>query len=73
VSFVIVFDELRADRTIEAARPHVYCRGGDDAEAIPELPTIRKVGARVELMALVEDRSTSRIAARIRTPGDPAG
>jgi rfaE bifunctional protein nucleotidyltransferase chain/domain len=73
VSFVIVFDELRADRTIEAVRPHVYCRGGDAAEAIPELPTIRKVGARVELMPLVEDRSTSRIAARIRAPGDSTG
>lgn len=66
VTFLIVYDELRADATIEAVRPHVYVRGGYRPEEIPELPTVQRVGARVEIMPLVEGRSTSRMAARIR-------
>jgi len=70
VTFVVVYDELTADCTLEAVRPHVYCRGGGEIESIPEAPTAHRLGARVVLMPLVQDRSTSRIAARIRQPSE---
>jgi rfaE bifunctional protein nucleotidyltransferase chain/domain len=80
VTFVIIYEELRADATIEAVRPDVYVRGGDyRPQDILEMPTVERLGARVEIMPLVEGRSTSRMAARFRhvvppdgTCGDPS-
>ncbi len=72
VTFIVVYDELRADRTIEVVRPTVYVRGGDyTPENLVEWPTVQRVGARAEFMPLVEARSTSRLVSLIRRP-EPA-
>lgn len=69
VNFIIIYDELRANRTIEVVRPTVYVRGGDyTPENLVEWPTVQAVGARVEFMPVVEARSTSRLVSLIRRP-----
>lgn len=48
VDFVIIYDELRADVTIEAVRPHIYVKGGDyTKDQIPEVPLVESLGGAV--------------------------
>src|SRR5579872_1520133 len=66
VDYVCLFDELRPDALIEIVRPAAHVKGGDyRAEDLPEAPVVHKHGGRIEIVPLVEGRSTTNIIARV--------
>ena len=66
VDHAILFDEETPAELIRALRPHVHVKGGDyAAEALPEAEAAREVGARIEILSLVEGRSTTNVINRI--------
>lgn len=66
VDAVVVFDELTADRVIEAIRPHTYVKGGDyQVDLIPETPLVRRLGGTIAVLPFVEGRSTTSLIGRI--------
>lgn len=70
VSYVVVFEEPTADALIRAIRPAVYAKGADyTAESLPERQTVAEVGARMALLPLMPDHSTTRLLDRLRNTG----
>jgi len=68
VDQVVAFGEDTADALIERIRPDVYVKGADYSPAsLPEAATLDRLGVRVEFLATVPERSTSRIIERIRS------
>jgi D-beta-D-heptose 7-phosphate kinase/D-beta-D-heptose 1-phosphate adenosyltransferase len=66
VDYVVIFEEPTADALLRSVRPDVYAKGADySSETLPEAATAREVGARVEFIPLVPNRSTSALAARL--------
>ena len=66
VDGVIVFNEPTPIALIEAIRPDVHVKGGDyRAEDLPEAEVVTRYGGRVEIMGLVEGRSTTNIVRAI--------
>jgi rfaE bifunctional protein nucleotidyltransferase chain/domain len=67
VDFAVIFAEPTADALLRALRPDVYVKGGDYTEAsLPEAATAREVGARLVIVPLVPNRSTSALARALR-------
>ena len=67
VSYVVIFDAPTADDLIVRIRPAVYAKGGDySPERLPEAATIRACGARLALLPLVPDHSTTALLAALR-------
>ena len=67
VDYVTVFDEERPDALIQIVQPSVHVKGGDyDPATLPEAATVRQYGGRIEIVPLVEGRSTTNVIARIR-------
>lgn len=66
VDHVVVFGDVTADRLLRELRPDVFVKGGDYAVAdIPERPVAEELGARIEILPYVADRSTSGLIERI--------
>ena len=62
VNYVVIFDAPTADSLIAAIRPAVYAKGGDYSEAsLPEAATVRATGARLALLPLLPDHSTTAL------------
>jgi D-beta-D-heptose 7-phosphate kinase/D-beta-D-heptose 1-phosphate adenosyltransferase len=62
VDYVVIFSEPTADALLLALRPSVYVKGGDYSEAtLPEANTARQLGARIVLLPLVPNRSSSAL------------
>lgn len=62
VDRVIVFEETRATRVIEAIRPHVYVKGGDytpESLNAEERAALGRCGTAIRILQLVEGKSTS--------------
>jgi rfaE bifunctional protein nucleotidyltransferase chain/domain len=69
VDLVTVFDEPTAAEVLLALRPDVYVKGADygpGAKDLPEAALAEQLGARVALIGLVADHSTTDLIARIR-------
>jgi rfaE bifunctional protein nucleotidyltransferase chain/domain len=67
VDFAVIFAEPTADALLRALRPDVYVKGGDYTEAsLPEAATAREVGARLVIVPLVPNRSSSALARALR-------
>ena len=67
VDYVIIFDEDTAESLVEAIKPDVYVKGGDyTIDTLPEGQIVQKYGGRVELVDLVEGRSTTNIIEKMR-------
>lgn len=67
VDYVTVFDEPTAAALIEILRPDVYVKGGDyTLDTLPEAKIVAGYGGRVELVALVPERSTTRVIEKLR-------
>ncbi len=69
VDLVTIFDEETAAGILEAIRPDVYAKGADYGPAgrpLPEAEVAHRLGARVALIPLVENHSTTAIIDRIR-------
>ncbi len=68
VDLVTIFDDLTAEKILESLRPDVYVKGADygpTARPLPEAEVARRIGARVELIALTPEHSTSALIAKI--------
>lgn len=74
VDAVVIFDELTAERLVEALQPDIYVKGGDwnrpDGPRPPEAAVVERYGGRVIFLPYVPDRSTTRIVERIRSLRD---
>lgn len=67
VDYVVFFDELTAEALIRQVRPDVYVKGGDyTLDTLPEGQIVLGYGGKVELVQLVEGRSTTNVIARIK-------
>jgi D-beta-D-heptose 7-phosphate kinase / D-beta-D-heptose 1-phosphate adenosyltransferase len=71
IDFLAPFEGDTPVSLIEAVRPDVFVKGGDyTRETLPEAKLVESLGGRIELLPLVEERSTTRIISRIRAaPG----
>lgn len=76
VDYVIIFDELTAERLVETLKPEVYVKGDDyatedrgrrteDKKFLPEAQIVERYGGRVELIPFVEGKSTTHIVAEV--------
>ncbi len=68
VDRVVLFDEPRVTRVIEAIRPHIYTKGGDytvDSLNAEERMALEGIGARIEILSLVQGKSTSGILTQL--------
>jgi phosphoheptose isomerase len=66
VDFVHPFAEATPVEAIQVLRPDVHCKGADYAsKPIPERGVVEAYGGRVELLPLVEGRSTTSAIARL--------
>jgi rfaE bifunctional protein nucleotidyltransferase chain/domain len=64
VDYVIIFSEKRADNLLRQARPQVYAKGGDytvNSLDPDEVVALKEIGAKIEILALVPGRSTSKL------------
>jgi formyltetrahydrofolate-dependent phosphoribosylglycinamide formyltransferase len=69
VNGVVIFDEPRATRLIEAIRPHIYAKGGDyTVETLDpgEREALNKAGSTICLLPLVPGRSTTSTIERMK-------
>lgn len=66
VDYVIIFDELDASEFLRKVKPNIYTKGADyQVESLPEYPASQEIGAKIELIALVEGKSSSAILEKI--------
>lgn len=68
VDAVVIFEEPRVTRVIDAVRPDVYAKGGDytlETLDAGEAAALRACGARIELVSLVPGKSTTATLARM--------
>ena len=67
VDCVVVFDEPTPMDVIAALEPDVLVKGGDyRPETVVGADLVRRRGGRVEIVPLVPDHSTTRLAERLR-------
>ena len=67
VDYVVIFDEPTAEALITKVHPDVYVKGGDyTIETLPEGQIVQKYGGQVELVKLVEGRSTTSVIKKIQ-------
>ena len=66
VDLVVPFDEDTPIDLIRRIRPDVYTKGGDyTIDRLPEAEVVERFGGVVQILPLVDDRSTSRIIERV--------
>ncbi|HEX8099416.1 MAG TPA: D-glycero-beta-D-manno-heptose 1-phosphate adenylyltransferase [Actinomycetota bacterium] len=71
VDHVIPFNEDAPLKLIRAIRPHVFVKGGDyTREMLPEASVVEELGGAVQLLPIVDDRSSSGVIDRVRRAGD---
>ena len=67
VDFVTLFPEATADALLASLKPQIYAKGGDyTPETLPEAPTVRAYGGRIEIITFVPGRSTTGLVERIQ-------
>jgi phosphoheptose isomerase len=67
VDAILVFDDQTPERVLAALKPDVHAKGADYAQKpIPERAIVESYGGRVELIPLVEGKSTTDTLARLR-------
>ncbi len=75
VDYVVIFDDLTAERLLRDLRPHVHCKGTDyTEETVPEREAMRSLGGQVRIVGDAKDHSTrdllETIAQRARIAGE---
>ena len=66
VDHVIFFGEDTAENLIAELQPDVYVKGGDyTLETLPEAKIVQAYGGQIELVKLVEGKSTTKIIEKI--------
>ena len=68
VDYAILFEEDNPAALIRALRPHFHVKGGDyTPDTLPEANAANEVGARIEILPLVDGRSTTNVIKKIVT------
>jgi D-beta-D-heptose 7-phosphate kinase/D-beta-D-heptose 1-phosphate adenosyltransferase len=68
VDYSIIFDEDTPANLISTLRPHIHVKGGDyTPESLPEAQAVRSAGGRIEILSLVDGRSTTNVIRKIVT------
>jgi D-beta-D-heptose 7-phosphate kinase / D-beta-D-heptose 1-phosphate adenosyltransferase len=68
VDYAVIFEEDNPAELIRALRPNIHVKGGDyTPETLPEADATREVGARVEILPLVDGRSTTNVIRKIKS------
>lgn len=75
VDAVVIFDDKRATKLIEAIQPHIYAKGGDytlDSLNPEERSALESAGSAIRILPLVPGRSTTRTLQRLNqgSPGE---
>ena len=66
VDYALIFSEDTPAETIRGLRPDVHVKGGDyTIESLPEIHAVQEVGARVEILPLLDGLSTTRVINQI--------
>lgn len=66
VDYVVFFDEDTPVELIEVLKPNVHIKGGDyTKETLIETEVVEKNGGKVEIVSLVEGKSTTNIIAAV--------
>ena len=69
VDYVTVFGEPTADDLIRALRPDVHAKGTEwRADNVPEVATVKAIGARVAICGDAKSHSSSDLAKRLAGP-----
>lgn len=67
VDFVYIFDEDTPVDFLTEVKPNIHVKGADySAGALAETPVVEKFGGRVELLALVPQKSTTSLVEKIK-------
>lgn len=67
VDYVILFDEDTPEPLMEIIRPDFHAKGAQYTEEnLPEMDTLRRIGAQVRFVPMVENRSTTNVIDTIR-------
>lgn len=67
VDYIVIFSELTANNLIRQLKPDVYVKGGDyNINNLPEAGIVKSYGGKIELMSLIEGRSTTEIIKKIK-------
>jgi D-beta-D-heptose 7-phosphate kinase/D-beta-D-heptose 1-phosphate adenosyltransferase len=70
VDWVICFDDDTPERLLEALNPDVLVKGGDYAiNEVVGAPIVKGYGGKVEVLSLVDNRSTTAIVEKIQNAG----
>jgi rfaE bifunctional protein nucleotidyltransferase chain/domain len=65
VDAVVVFEDDDPSATLSRLQPDVWVKGGDYTPAdLPEAPVVEAYGGRVEIVPLLDGRSTTAVLAR---------
>ena len=73
VDAVVVFEDDDPSATLRRLQPDVWVKGGDYAAAdLPEAPVVEAYGGRVEIVPLLDGRSTTTVLARADAAGAAA-
>jgi rfaE bifunctional protein nucleotidyltransferase chain/domain len=65
VDAVVVFEDDDPSATLQRLQPDVWVKGGDYTAAdLPEAAVVEAYGGRVEIVPLLDGRSTTRVLAR---------
>lgn len=68
VDYVTVFDEDTPVEFLKVAQPDIHVKGSDYKPSdLAETPVVESYGGRVEILALVPNKSTTRVVERIKT------
>lgn len=66
VDYVTFFETPTPTPLLEQVRPAIYCKGGDyHAEDLPETPVVQAYGGRVQILSLIQGRSTTNIIQKV--------
>jgi rfaE bifunctional protein nucleotidyltransferase chain/domain len=67
VDYVVLFDEETPESLMEIIRPNFHAKGAQYNENnLPEMATLRKIGAQVKFVPMVENRSTTSLIDTIK-------
>lgn len=66
VDYVVIFDELTAEKILRDLRPDVHCKGTDYTQAtVPERAVVKDWGGQVSIVGDEKRHSTRQVLARI--------
>jgi D-beta-D-heptose 7-phosphate kinase/D-beta-D-heptose 1-phosphate adenosyltransferase len=66
VDHIVAFDEDSPVELIRLIRPHAFAKGGDySRDTLPEAELVESLGGEVQILPLVEDRSTTRVIEQV--------